>query len=419
MGGISHSPTSEPSETMTESYQALLRGHILEAGQFIEAVFQGARRAAEIPWQRVTVRPVIIKGSRFLQFSYFDGRQETAENLREEQSAARLDHLLALPFNSIRTDTTTESLRVQFSKKGKPILHRERRGAETGIPLDLTHDRAKVTILSEDAPPPFLAAIGITTADGRIRAGRQRKFRQINEFLRLIEETGEAKRPEGRPLRVVDLGCGSAALTFAAYHYLNIHREIPTAMTGVDAKAFLMERHQATADELGWTGLRFQAGRIQEYETADAPDIVLALHACDTATDEALARAVRWRSRLILSAPCCHHHLQAQLSAGRPPDAFRPVLRHGILRERLGDVLTDAFRAHILRLLGYRAEVIEFISVEHTPKNLMIRAVNVQAPPLPALIAEYQALKAYWGIVPHLENLLSSELQPILKAIQP
>ncbi len=419
MGRIDRSPIPAPSETMTESYRALLRNHILEDEQFVEAVFQGARRAAEPPWQRVTIRPVVIKGGRFLQFSYFDGRQETAENLRDEQSAARLDHLLALPFNSIRTDTATESLRVQFSKKGKPILHHEKRQPEASIPLDLTHDRAKATVLSEDTPPPFLAAIGVTTADGRIRAGRQRKFRQINEFLRLIEETGEAKRPEGRPLRVVDLGCGSAALTFAVYHYLNVHREIPTAMTGVDTKAFLMERHQATADELGWARLRFQAGRIQDYEAADAPDIVLALHACDTATDEALARAVRWRSKLIFSAPCCHHHLQAQLSAGEPPDAFRPVLRHGILRERLGDILTDAFRAHILRLLGYRAEVIEFISVEHTPKNLMIRAVDVQAPPLPSLVAEYQALKAYWGVTPYLEELLSSELQPVLKTVQP
>lgn len=403
---------------MSETYQALLRGSILGGEQFVEAVFQGARRGADLPWQRVTVRPVMLKGSRFLQFSYFDGRQETAENLHDAQSAGRLEHLLALPFKSIRADTTAESVRVQFSKKGKPILHRERRGTEASIPLDLAHDRAKATVLSESELPPFLAAIGVATTDGRIRANQQRKFRQINEFLRLIEEAGEVAQLEGRPLRVVDLGCGSAALTFAAYHYLSVHREIPTEMTGVDTKAFLMERHQTTADKLGWTGLRFQATRIEEYETADAPDIVLALHACDTATDEALARAVRWRSKLIFSAPCCHHHLQAQLSTGEPPDAFRPVLRHGILRERLGDVLTDAFRAHILRLLGYRAEVIEFIAVEHTPKNLMIRAVDVRTTTPAALVAEYQALKAYWGVVPYLEELLSRELQPVLKAAQ-
>lgn len=402
---------------MSVSYQSLVCDSILGGDGFIEAVFQGARRGAEPAWQRVTIRPVLLRGNRFLQFSYFDGVQEKAENLGDEQSAAQLARLLDMPFRSIRADTTAESIRVQFTKKGKPIIHRENRGS-VPIPLDLAHDRAKATILSADDPPPFLAAIGVATADGRIRANQQRKFRQINEFLRLIEETAELTRPDARPLRVVDLGCGSAALTFATYHYLNFHRDIPTMMTGIDTKAFLMERHGATADALGWPGLRFQSARIEEFETQEMPDIVLALHACDTATDEALARAVRWRSKLIFSAPCCHHHLQAQLSAGEPPEAFRPVLRHGILRERLGDVLTDAFRAHILRLLGYRTEVIEFVPVEHTPKNLMIRAVDIQSPPPSTLVAEYQALKSYWGVVPYLEQLLSGELQSVLNIAQ-
>ena len=185
-------------------------------------------------------------------------------------------------------------------------------------------------------------------------------------------------------------------------------------MTGVDAKEFLMARHQATAAELGWEGLTFAAGQILDYAPAEAPDVVLALHACDTATDDALARAVRWGSRLIFSAPCCHHHLQAQLAAAETPSPFRPVLRHGILRERLGDALTDALRAHILRLLGYRAEVLEFVAVEHTPKNLMIRAVHTGAPPTPALVAEYRALKTYWGVTPYLEELLSAELATVL-----
>ncbi len=248
----------------------------------------------------------------------------------------------------------------------------------------------------------------MTTADGRIRANQQRKFRQINEFLRLIDETGEIDKVTSRPLRVVDLGCGSAALTFATYHYLTAVKGRAVSMTGVDTKAHLMERHAATAAQLGWDGLRFAAARISDYRPDAPADVVLALHACDTATDEALARAIRWRSRLIFSAPCCHHHLQAQLAAAETPSPFRPVLRHGILRERLGDALTDALRAHILRLLGYRAEVLEFVAVEHTPKNLMIRAVHTGAPPTAALVAEYQALKAYWGVTPYLETCSAS-----------
>jgi SAM-dependent methyltransferase len=398
---------------MAEEYQDTLHAAIL-GETFIEAAFQGTRRGAAPPWSRVTIRPVLLHEARHLQFAYFDGVQDVSKNYRGEEVGARLNELLALPFKSIQAVTADETIRVQFSKKGRPIIHRERRERERSVPLELAHDRAKPSLLPENEPIPFLQALGVMTADGRVRADQRRKFRQINEFLRLIEDTGEVEQLAARPVRVVDLGCGSAALTFAAYYYLNTVKGIPATLTGVDTKALLLERHRATAEQLGWDEMRFQAARIIEYE-ADAPaDIVLALHACDTATDEALARAVRWGSRLIFSAPCCHHHLQAQLAAAETPEPFRPALRHGILRERLGDVLTDAFRAHILRLMGYRAEVLEFVPVEHTPKNLMIRAVNTGAPAPAALVAEYRAMKAYWGVTPYLEELLHPELEPVL-----
>lgn len=284
--------------------------------------------------------------------------------------------------------------------------------------MNVAHDRVKPALLSEDQPAPFLSAIGVATADGRIRADQQRKFRQINEFLRLIEETGEIEGLETRPLRVVDLGCGSAALTFATYHYLNNVKHIPTTLIGVDAKAHLMERHNETAAGLEWGDLEFTAGRIAEFNPPNKPDIVLALHACDTATDEALAQAVKWQSSLIFSAPCCHHHLQAQLAGSEMPEPFRPVMRHGILRERLGDILTDAFRAHILRLLGYRADVIEFVDQQHTPKNIMIRAVFKNAPPPPTLIDEYKAMKTYWEVTPYLEVLLEDQFAAILAPLK-
>jgi SAM-dependent methyltransferase len=395
---------------MSDTFQDTLLTAILDEERFVEAVFQGARRGAAVPWGRVTIRPVLVKEQRRLQFTTFDGVQERSRNLTAGEARAQLEELLALPFNSLLARSTSETIRVQFSKKGRPIVHREPRDGRP-IPLDLAHDRAKPLLLGVDEAAPFLSAIGVTTADGRVRAGQQRKMRQINEFLRLIEETGEIDQIDDEPLRVVDLGCGSAALTFATYHYLTAVKGRAVVMTGVDTKAHLMARHTATAAALGWGGLRFATARILDYQ-ADAPaDVVLALHACDTATDEALAQAARWRSRVILSAPCCHHHLQAQLSDAPTPEPFRPVLRHGILRERLGDALTDALRAHILRLMGYRAEVLEFVPIEHTPKNLMIRAVYTGAPPTAALVAEYQALKAYWGVTPHLETLLGDALR--------
>jgi SAM-dependent methyltransferase len=400
-------------EAHDQLHDQLLRDAILDDEGFVEAVFQGARRGQKIIWARVTIRPVLVREARHLQFSYFDDTQDVTKNVRGPEAEARLAELLRSPFKSIRASTTGETIRVQFGKKGRPIVHRERR--ERAVPLDLTHDRAKPAILSEEHSAIFLHAIGVMTGD-RVRADQKRKFRQINEFLRLIEETGEIERLDERPVRMVDLGCGSAALTFAAYHYLNEIKGIPATMIGVDAKAFLMERHRETAARLGWEGMTFRAERIIEFEASDAPHVVLALHACDTATDEALARAVRWRSKLIFSAPCCHHHLQTQLAASETPESFRPVLRHGILRERQGDILTDAFRALILRLAGYRADVLEFVAIEHTPKNLMIRAVHQPTPAPTAFVAEYRAMKEYWGVTPYLETLLRDELQPILTA---
>ncbi len=401
-------------ERIEEDYPALLRQAIVDES-FVEATFREAQRGATVPWPRVTIRPVLLRGARHWQFTYFDGRQDTAKNYELADIEEQLGELLALPFKSLTATTTAETVRVQYSKKGRPILHREpRRGAP--IPLDLAHDRAKAGILSEEQPAEFLKALGVATADGRVRADQRRKFNQINEFLRLMDDSGSIEDLRADPIHVVDLGCGSAALTFAVYHYLNIIKGRPATVIGVDAKAHLMERHNKTAGQLGWTEMYFEAAQIEEFQAATAPDVVLALHACDTATDEALARAVGWGSHLILSAPCCHHHLQAQLAAAETPDPFRPVARHGILRERLGDILTDAMRAHILRLLGYRSEVLEFVAVEHTPKNLMIRAVYTGAPAPAALVAEYQALKAYWGVTPYLEQLLAERIQPILAA---
>lgn len=398
---------------MADSYTQKIRDLVLEDDGFVEAVFQGARRGELLPWQRVTVRPVLLKNGAYLQFTYFDGTQDTAKNYDAVDAGERLAELLALPFRAVKVTTTQETVRVQFSKKGRPILHQETSQARV-ISLDMAHDRVKPGILSEDRPAPFLHSLGVMTADGRVRSDQQRKFRQINEFLRLIDETGEIENLKASPIRIVDLGCGSAALTFATYNYFNNIRNIPAKMVGVDSKAHLMERHRRTAAQLGWESIEFRNERIAEFNTPHSPDIVLALHACDTATDEALARAVHWRSKLIYSAPCCHHHLQAQLAAVESPEPFRLVTRHGILRERLGDILTDSFRAHILRLMGYRTDVLEFVPVEHTPKNLMIRAVDSGAKPAGSAIVEYLALKKYWGVTPYLEVLLADVLNPLL-----
>lgn len=401
---VTSSPVAEPLESIRDS---------LLSGDLVAARFSGAQRGATLPYTQVTVRPVMLRDERHLQVVTSDGRQDTTQNYALDEASAVVAALLALPFKSIVVDLTDRIRRVQFSKKGRPILHEEARPAE--IPIMLAHDRPKDLFLPDDVPVPFLQELGIMTAGGRVRADQRRKFRQINEFLRLLDDTGLVESPPDRPLHVVDLGCGNAALTFATYYYLTELKHRPAIMTGVDIKPHLIDKHQATAQRLGWDGLSFELGDIAAFAPEPCPDIVLALHACDTATDDALAQGVRWGSRLILSAPCCHHHLQAQLAATATPPAFDAVLRHGILRERLGDTLTDAFRAQVLQILGYRTDVIEFVPVEHTPKNLMIRAIYDPARAQSEAAAHaYAALQAYWSVTPYLAQQLRDELAPHL-----
>lgn len=394
-------------------YQQQLIAPITQDDQFIQAVFSGRDPNVYV---KVTIRPVELKQERMLQFSYWDGKQDVVKNVVRGDAAAALTDLFPLAWKSITVQTSDETLTIQFSKKGKAILHRHK--AETPRPTpELSHDRPKETLLSLETSANFLQALGMMTADGRIKADYQRKFRQINQFLQLIATTVDVKnlveannQYSNTPITIhlIDFGCGNAYLTFAAYHYFNDVLGISTTLTGVDVKAHLIERHRQTSRKLGWERMIFHDTRIIGYQPHTPPDMVLALHACDTATDEALAQAVRWQSRYIFAAPCCHHHLQAQLSQQTTPEPFGPVLEQGILRERLGDILTDTFRAQLLRVMGYRTDIVEFIETEHTPRNLMIRGELIGTRGNAEELKQYEALKQFWRVTPYLETLLKN-----------
>jgi SAM-dependent methyltransferase len=403
-----------------EDYRQIVREVILDESRFIRATFSGPRRSQAVPWVRVTVRPLLIKDRRHLQFSCFEPDKDITRNYAGAACVEQLDRLLALPFRDIHLRTTCEDIHVRVSKKGRAAIRRSPVAGQPRTP-DLSHDRQKRLLLPDHRPDPFLQAIGVMAEDGQVRAGMQDKFRQVNEFLRLLTRTGGFEELTSSPLHIVDCGCGSAALTFAVYHYLNHILGRPARLTGIDVRADLLEKQAETARTLGWPDLAFQTTRILDFQPERPPDIVLALHACDTATDEALAQGVRWGSRMIFSAPCCHHHLQAQLGQAPIPSPFRPVLRHGILSERLGDLLTDALRAQALRVMGYRADVVEFVSTEHTAKNLLIRAVKTTSPGDPRSVEEYRSLRAFWQVTPHLERLLGEAFpaEPSCEEIQP
>lgn len=382
---------------------------------------------AAAPWQSVVVRPVHLRGGRHLQFSYFDARRNVVKNWRGAEAEAQLDALLDVPFASVQVQSTAGGIVAQMTRKGRIILHRLEAPADQSGP-DLEHNRRKPLPLPADRPDAFLQGVGIMDGNGRVRSTMQNKFTQINEFLKLLSHTGLLPRLP-QPVRIVDCGCGAALLTMAAHHYCNDVLGIPTVLTGVDANTELIAKCVARTAELGLAGVGFQAAAIADYRPDPLPEIVIALHACDTATDEAIAQGVGWGARLILCAPCCHHDLHRQLQAVAP---FGPVLDHGILKQRLADVLTDAFRALALRIMGYRAEVIEFVSTEHTDRNLMIRAVKRAAgaggvsasdgrsSPSSAevrrSVREYLELKAFWGVTPAIERLLGERFAGIVEA---
>lgn len=394
---------------MSDDYREVVQAVVLEPQAFVRATFSGQQRSEPLEWVRVTLRPVAIKGVRHIQFAYYDAKKCITKNYTGTEVATNLTHLLALGFKNVHVASTQEELQIRFDKAGAPHMHRTR---VSGAPeaVTISHDRQKDLLLPEGKPDPYLQAMGFMTANGNVKADKQKKFRQVNEFLKMIAQTGELSKFTTPIIEVIDCGCGNAYLTFGVYHYLNQVLGRRASLIGIDVRGELLTKHRETAQSLGWDRLTFEAGAIADFVPARPPDITLALHACDTATDEALAQGIRWGSKLIIGVPCCHHHLQEQIGRQGAPDLFRPVFRHGILAERQGDLLTDSFRALILRIMGYQTDVLQFISPEHTAKNVMIRAVRSDVPAPAEFVEEYRKMKEYWNVTPYLETLLGEVL---------
>ncbi|MBA3743397.1 SAM-dependent methyltransferase, partial [Sporichthya sp.] len=352
--------------------------------------------AAPPAWRRAELRPVELKDGRRLQQVCYDERQAHTSNLAyPAEAAAGVDALLAEPYGNWHVETAESTVQVRVTKKGQAQVHRQRAEGAVG---PTAHDRVKPRLI--DPGDPIFGVLGADAA----------KRRQVDAFLRLLAPTLDAVEDRA-PLHVVDLGCGNAYLSFAAHRYLATQRAERggARLTGVDLRDAARARNTAIAEKLSAADVSFVAGTIADAELPPG-DLVLALHACDTATDDALARAVRWEAPVVIAAPCCHHETAAAIRAAGAPAPYGLLGKHGILRERMADVLTDALRATLLRLLGYRVDVVEFVSSEHTARNVAIRAVRTGAAADPDLVPEYRSLVKAWGLRPHLAVLLADEL---------
>jgi len=363
---------------------------LLEEG-LSRAVLSKPRR--ESPYSRVTVRPVLVDEQLRYQFEYRQGDKATHTNLLPLEAETTLAELIRRDFRQALLQTPVHDYQVL---DGEKVLRRP----PTGKPAELAHDRRKRHLLEEGTPVPFLVELGVMTPDGRVRAARYDKFRQVNRFLELVDDV----LPR-RPLRIVDFGSGKSYLTFALYHLLAVERGEPVEIIGLDLKEDVIEQCRTLARQLGYERLRFEVGDIALFG-GDAADVVVSLHACDTATDAALERAVRWESEVILAVPCCQHELYGQVS----DNALAPLLSHGILRERFAALATDAARAQLLEVVGYETQVIEFVDLDHTAKNLLIRAVRRRDSLDTTAMERYRVFKERLAIDPALERALADVL---------
>ena len=325
------------------------------------------------PATKLQVRPVPVKGEIRYQVTSLQGTKAIHNNYEKEELISWLTEQMEKNFRQMQLEGRYVQGRVLVSKKGKIDIKAKEvraRGKEDFTPM-LSHNRTKKYLLEEGVPVPWLIDLGVMTPEGKIKNSRYDKFKQLNRYLEFIRDI-LPKLPKDREIQIIDFGCGKSYLTFAMYYYLKELNHYDIQVTGLDLKADVIEKCQRLADKYGYDKLRFLQGDIASYQGADHIDMVVTLHACDTATDFALAKAVEWGASVILSVPCCQHELNRQVEN----QDLAPILEYGILKERFSALLTDGLRAQMLKSAGYDTQILEFISMEHTPKNLLIRAVK-------------------------------------------
>ena len=333
----------------------------------VDMVISGARGGGD--FIKIKVRPVMIRDSLYFQVSRYTDKQVFHENMTAEDALEILSGWILHDFRQAQIRMQDEMVTVLVSKKGKATIKSKKAACiET---QNLEHNRKKQYIIEEGTAVPFMIDLGVMTESGKIIRTRYDKYRQINRFLEFIEDI-LPELPTDRTVHIIDFGCGKSYLTFVLYYYIVEIRKKKAEIIGLDLKEDVIAICNGLAEKYGYEKLHFYQGDIASYTGRDEVDMVVTLHACDTATDYALEKAVRWKAKVILSVPCCQHELNDKIQN----ELLKPVLKYGILKERMSALLTDGIRAELLESKGYRTQILEFIDMEHTPKNLLIRAVK-------------------------------------------
>ena len=326
------------------------------------------RRSKQVS-QKLVFRPFMEKNKLMFQREEYANNQVFHENMDKETAVGQICTFLEKDYKQLDLLCEQSSFSALVSKKGKSTIKENK--SRIAKKIDLSHNRRKKYILDTDEVIPFLVDLGVQTKEGKIVDKKYKKYKQINRFLEFVKDV-LPELPKDRPVKIIDFGCGKSYLTFAVYYYLHIMNGRDVEMIGLDLKKDVIAHCNRMAEKYEYTNLHFLEGDISTYDGADSADMVITLHACDVATDFALDKAVHWNAKVILSVPCCQHELNAQIEN----DMLEPLLKYGILKERFAALLTDALRANLLEQHGYEVQILEFIDMEHTPKNLLIRAVK-------------------------------------------
>ena len=329
-------------------------------------------RSREIP-SKINFRPVLMKGNLVFQASEYREKKVLHKNYSAKEAAAEVMERI-LQYRQMEISSQLGQANVLTTKRGR-ITIKEKPCAACVKQVDLSHNRKKNYILNPEERVEFLVDLGVQTKEGKIAASKYDKFRQINRFLEFIQDI-LPKLPRDREVTILDFGCGKSYLTFAMYHYLKELKGYQVHIIGLDLKEDVIAECSRLAEKDGDEGLDFYVGDIAGYEGVKSVDMVVTLHACDVATDYALDKAINWGAKVILSVPCCQHELNQQIEN----EILAPILGYGLIKERIAALVTDALRAQILESKGYQVQILEFIDMEHTPKNILIRAVKKGEP---------------------------------------
>jgi len=368
---------------------------VINDEHIIYAIFSGIRKKSEKTFNKVTIKKVTIKNEEKHQFEYIYDKNVEHKNLNNDETMTEICHLIESYFKQVVINTVENDYHILVSKKGEIKIKKK---PATRKFEEASHNRKKKYILNEGELTPFLIELGIMTEHGKIVNSKYDKFKQINRYLELVSDC-IPYLDKNKTIRIIDFGCGKAYLTFALYDYLVLKMGYNVEIVGLDLKENVIKFCSDLAQKLNYDDLRFEQGDIKGFNQLGEIDMVISLHACNTATDDALSRAVDWGAKVILAVPCCQHELLKKIKN----EKMAPMMKYGIIKEKLSSLLTDSLRANVLEIMGYRTQVLEFIDMEHTPKNIMIRAFFEDTPNIEKVVKQYKEFKNEWQVSPYIE----------------